>query len=86
MKSETKYGMSARVTDCFEDLSDKNSQMAGEISKRGFVKQEEVPLIKLLQTNIENLTVQFTKILSKNPTFPLLASSNFCCNSLTLLL
>ena len=70
IESKTKYGLSNRVTDCFEDLSKKKSKMAVEISERGSVKQEELPLIKFLQTKMENLTVQFTKILSQKDTNP----------------
>ena len=70
MQSRTKYGLADRVSCCFDEKVNDNSQKAMEIAKRGFVLDSEVTLIRTMQTKIEDMAVMFAKILSKKDTNP----------------
>ena len=74
IESKTKSGMADRVSDCFfshESKYRKHSEVnLNDMLKRGFVKQEEIPLIKIISEKSDMLIINFAKILS--------FSSNLC--------
>jgi len=70
MASKTKCGLVARISDCYEEKLDENCEKAKEISKRRSVLPCEIPLVSILQSEIENMSVRFVKILSKKDTKP----------------
>ncbi len=69
--SRTRYGLAKRISDCYTEKLEKNYDNALDTTiLRGFVLPCEIPLIKFLQTQIENFSIKFAKILSKKDTNP----------------
>lgn len=70
ISAKTKYGFSERISDCYADKAEENSNKAWEIAKRGFVLPCEIPLINLLRKELETFSVKFAKILSRKDEKP----------------
>lgn len=70
MKSKTKYAFTERISDCYFERAEQNSEKATEIAKRGFVLPSDIPPIKSMRTKLEEMSVIFAKILSKEDKKP----------------